>query len=230
MSDDAASEMNQFLEKTRDSGNSEAKPIADSIASSIGFPKDSFSGREKDALPALIGLAVYSKLPQREREAVLRYAHETFGAESWFFARAQNHAIHQVVQPKWYKTNLSNAELKENAILWGQIRIVVNVIAGTTGAGTYVHGKVVGGENVMKRDWRAITEKLKSSGQFTQRQLRIVGMSYVGAFLAIAAAIANGEASAMMSEVELRIDRGQMEWKDYREVQEQIKNVMWVFQ
>ena len=82
----------------------------------------------------------------------------------------------------------------------------------------------------MNRDWRGITEKLKSSGQFTPRQLRIVGMSYVGAFLAIASAIANGEASAMMSEIELRIDRGQMEWKDYREVQEQIKNALWVFQ
>lgn len=225
----SVNEMNQLLEQTRDSGNKEAAPIAQSIAESIGISAESFAGREKDALPSLVGVAAYYKLSQREREAVLRYTAETFGMDSKFFARIQQTAIMQVVQPDWFKTNLSNDELKRNAILWGQIRIVVNLISGVGGSAV-ITDKVIGGENTMKRDWRSIMEKLKSNGTFTPRQLRIIGMSYVGAFLGLAAAIANGEANAMVTEVELRIDRGQMKWEDYRKIQKEIKNVMWAFE
>lgn len=225
----SVNEINQLLEKTRDTGNRDAAPIAKSIAKSIGISPDIFSGHENDALPSLIGVAAYYKLSQREREAVLRYTGETFGMDSEFFARIQQTAIMQLVQPDWFKTNLSNEELKRNAILWGQIRIVVNIMSGVGGS-AFVADKAIGGENTMKRDWRSIMEKLKHSGTFTPRQLRILGMSYVGAFLGLAAAIANGEANAMMTEVELRIDRGQMKWEDYREIQKEIKNVMWAFE
>jgi hypothetical protein len=223
---DSVKELNKLLDDTKTAGDAEAQRAARSLARSVDISPGTFAGRERDALPSLTGVAAYYKLSQRAREGVLRYTAETFGMGHPFFHAVQGVAAAQLVQPAWFKTNLSNKELLENAVTWGIVRKVVNLIA--LGAGsTYAVDRVAGGgissgENVMKRDWKAIKDKMISGGQLTARQGRILGMGLAGIFAAAVLAIANAEADAMIEEIHERIERGQLTWDDKREVEKKI--------
>lgn len=229
----ARKELDEFLANTEKMGNAELVEAAISLADSLDITHGSFAGRERDAMQSLIGVATYYKLNQRERDAVLNYTSNTFEKnvnpdlnKPKFAAEVRVSASHQLVQPAWFKTSLSNGDLKENAIFWGIIRVVVNLLTkGVPEYSGYAYGagKILGRDTkVMKRTDEIIeqiynkTKGLKSAG-------KIGSFSPPALFVSTGILIATSQYGAMMKEVELRIDRGQMTSADRREIQEEIK-------
>ncbi|MGI2032494.1 hypothetical protein ACRQ1B_08900 [Rhizobium panacihumi] len=225
----AKEELDKFLVETQDLGNAELLEAAISLASSLGISHDSFKGRERDALQSLVGVATYYRLGDRERQAVLQYTHNTFFLNAndklnrpAFVLEVRTQISHMMVQPAWYQTSVSNKDLKENAILWGVIRVIANIL--TKGVPAGAGATATAGKILMPKRTDEIVKKIYNQTKDLRNAGRIGSFSPPGIFLTVGIMVATSQYGAMMKEVELRIDRGQMTSKDRRDIQESIKD------
>ncbi|MCE6074087.1 hypothetical protein [Agrobacterium vitis] len=226
----ASEELDSFLAQTQNMGNDELKEAAISLATTLGIDEDTFSGRERDAIQTLVGLGAYYQLGQREREAVFAYTHSNFEANPIsdlnrpeFMQKFRTTAALQLVQPAWFKTNVSNTDLKENAIFWGIIKVIVNIMTAAPGS-AYGAGKAVAPNSEAIKRTDALIKKIFDQTKDLRNVGKIGSFSAPGLFLSLCVTIAVGRYSEMMKEVELRIDRKQMTSADRRDIQKEIKD------